>query len=138
MPFGEADGPIPAPQRPALPTSEKVTLDTDAYFDFDKATLTPEGERRLDALAARIQALSLEVIVATGHADWTGSDPYNQRLSERRASAVKRYLAQKGVPNGRMFTEGKGEKQPVASNATREGRAQNRRVEVEMVGTRAR
>ncbi len=135
VPFGEAGA---VTQQRVLPTSEKVTLDTDTYFDFDKATLKPAGERNLDALAARIKALSLEVIVATGHADWIGTDAYNQHLSEQRALAVKRYLARQGVPNGRIFTEGKGEKQPVASNATREGRAQNRRVEVEMVGTRTR
>ncbi len=120
------------------PVSEKVTLDTDTYFDFDKASLKREGRRKLDVLAAQIDALKLEVIVATGHADWTGSDRYNQKLSERRALAVKRYLAEKGVPNNRIFTEGKGEKEPLASNATRTGRAQNRRVEVEVVGTRDR
>ncbi len=122
----------------AAPTSEKVTLDTDTYFDFDKATLKPQGRRKLDALAERISAMQLEVVVATGHTDWTGTDSYNQRLSERRALAVKRYLADKGVPTDRIFTEGKGEKQPSATNATRAGRAQNRRVEVEMVGTRPR
>lgn len=118
--------------------SEKVTLDTDTYFNFDKATLKPAGRQKLEALAARIRELTLEVIVATGHADWTGSTRYNQKLSERRALAVKRYLTKQGVPEARIFTEGKGEKQPVASNATRAGRAQNRRVDVEVIGTRDR
>lgn len=118
------------------PRTEKVTLATDTYFDFDKSVLKPEGRRKLDELASRLLATTLEVVVATGHTDWTGSDSYNQRLSERRALAVKQYLASKGVPADRIFTEGKGEKQPVASNKTREGRAQNRRVEVEVVGTR--
>ncbi len=138
VPFGDNGEPKSAGQRPAEPSSSKVTLDTDTYFDFDKSTLKSEGKRRLDNLSARIRELDLEVIVATGHTDWTGSDAYNQRLSERRALAVKRYLVQKGVPGDRIFTEGKGEKQPVASNATRAGRAQNRRVEVELVGTRKR
>ncbi len=135
-----ADGSEPATSaaRRSEPGSEKVTLDTDTYFDFDKASLKPEGRRKLEALAKRIRALNLEVIVATGHTDWTGGAQYNQRLSERRALAVKRYLAEQGVPNERIFTEGKGEKQPATSNATRAGRAQNRRVEVEVVGKRER
>jgi OOP family OmpA-OmpF porin len=66
-----------------------------------------------------------------------GNDAYNQRLSVRRAEAVKNYLVSKGVEQNRVYTEGKGEKQPVADNSTREGRAKNRRVEIEVVGTRA-
>ncbi len=128
---------VPSEKRPE-PASEKVTLDTDTYFDFDKATLKPEGRRKLDALAERISGMQLEVVVATGHTDSTGTKAYNQRLSERRAQAVKHYLAGKGVPRQSIFTDGKGELQPAISNATRAGRAQNRRVEVEMVGTRSR
>lgn len=120
------------------PSSEKVTLDTDTYFDFDKSTLKPDGERKLRELAKRLSSMNLEVVVATGHTDWTGTDAYNQKLSERRASAVKQFLSRQGLPENRIFTEGKGEKQPVASNRSREGRAQNRRVEVELVGTRSR
>ncbi len=137
-PLGESGEPATTAVKPAAPASEKVTLDTDTYFDFDKATLKPEGQRKLDALAERISSMELEVVVATGHTDWTGTKTYNQRLSERRALAVKRYLADKGVARERIFTEGKGETQPAASNASRPGRAQNRRVEVEMVGTRQR
>lgn len=118
------------------PKAEKVTLDTDTYFDFDRSTLKPAGKRKLDELASRIASMQLEVVVATGHTDWTGTDAYNQKLSERRARAVKNYLVEKGFPAGRIFTDGKGEKQPVATNKTREGRAANRRVEVELVGTR--
>ncbi len=123
----------PAPEEPR---TEKVTLATDAYFDFDKAVLKAEGQRKLDELASRLLKTKLEVVVATGHTDWTGPDSYNKKLSQRRAQAVKEYLASKGVPADRIFTEGKGEQQPVATNKTREGRAQNRRVEVEVVGTR--
>lgn len=135
----QATEPSPPPSAAARqPQSEKVTLDTDTYFDFDKSTLKPEGERRLKELASRLAAMKLEVVVATGHTDWTGTDAYNQKLSERRAQAVKRFLTEQGLPGDRIFTEGKGEKQPIASNRTREGRAKNRRVEVELVGTRSR
>lgn len=126
------------PASETQPKSEKITLETDTYFDFDKATLKPEGKRKLQELAQRLSSMNLEVVVATGHTDWTGTDAYNQKLSERRASTVKHFLAAQGLPEKRIFTEGKGEKQPVADNRTREGRAQNRRVEVELVGTRNR
>lgn len=116
--------------------SEKVTLDTDTYFDFDKATLKPEGRTKLDELANRLSGMRLEVVVATGHTDATGPTSYNQKLSVRRAQAVKAFLEEKGLPVDKIFTTGKGETQPVAPNKTREGRAQNRRVEVEVVGIR--
>ena len=77
-------------------------------------------------------------MIAVGHADSIGSDAYNQRLSLRRAEAVKKFLVSKGVEANRVYTEGKGEKSPVADNKTNEGRAKNRRVEVEVVGTRTR
>jgi OOP family OmpA-OmpF porin len=77
------------------------------------------------------------VIIAVGHTDSIGSDAYNQALSERRANAVKDYLVSKGIEKNRVYTEGKGEKQPIATNATAEGRAKNRRTEIEVVGTRA-
>ncbi len=80
--------------------------------------------------------INLEVIIAVGHTDSVGTDAYNQKLSVRRADAVKAYLVNKGVESNRVYTEGKGEKQPVADNKTAEGRAKNRRVEIEVVGTR--
>lgn len=136
---------VPETQAPALAAgtagaaaSEKVTLDTDTYFDFDKATLKPEGESRLKEIANRVSSMKLEVVVATGYTDWTGTDAYNQKLSERRANTIKRFLANQGIPNKRIFIEGKGEKDPVTSNQTREGRAKNRRVVVELVGQRDR
>jgi OOP family OmpA-OmpF porin len=122
----------------AQPQSEKVTLDTDTFFDFDKSTLKPEGQRKLQEIAQRLSSMNLEVVVATGHTDWTGSDAYNQRLSERRAGAVKDFLVQQGIAGNRIFSEGKGKKQPIATNHTREGRAKNRRVVIELVGTRKR
>jgi OOP family OmpA-OmpF porin len=126
--------PAPVPQPPA---ATKVTYAADAFFDFDKAVLKPEGKAKLDDLVGKIQGISLEVIIAVGHTDSVGADTYNQKLSVRRAESVKAYLVSKGIEKNRVYTEGKGEKQPVADNKTSEGRAKNRRVEIEVVGTRA-
>jgi OOP family OmpA-OmpF porin len=84
-----------------------------------------------------VKDINLEVIIAVGHTDSIGTDAYNQRLSVRRAESVKAYLVSKGIEKNRVYTEGKGEKQPVADNKTSEGRAKNRRVEIEVVGTRS-
>ena len=95
-----------------------------------------EGRAKLDDLVGKIKGISLEVIIAVGHTDSVGSDAYNQKLSVKRAESVKAYLVTKGIEKNRVYTEGKGEKQPVADNKTPEGRAKNRRVEIEVVGTR--
>jgi len=118
------------------PTATKVVLNADTFFDFDKDTLKPEGRQVLDQVASQATSINLETLIAVGHTDSIGSEQYNQGLSERRANSVKQYLVGKGIDPNRIYTEGKGELQPVASNATREGRAQNRRVEIEIVGTR--
>ena len=123
---------------PAAPVSEKVTFAADAFFDFDKSVLKPEAKAKLDDLVAKTSAVALEVIIAVGHTDSVGTDGYNQKLSVRRSEAVKAYLVGKGIEKNRVYTEGKGEKQPVADNKTSEGRAKNRRVEIEVVGTRAK
>ena len=128
----------PAPVVAPVVQSEKVTFAADALFDFDKAVLKPEGKAKLDDLVSKTSGINLEVIVAVGHTDSVGSDEYNQKLSVRRAEAVKAYLVGKGIEKNRVYTEGKGEKQPVADNKTTEGRAKNRRVEIEVVGTRAK
>ena len=113
-----------------------MTYAADAFFDFDKSVLKPEGKAKLDDLVGKVQGINLEVVIAVGHTDSVGSDAYNQALSVRRSEAVKAYLVSKGIEKNRVYTEGKGEKQPVADNKTSEGRAKNRRVEIEVVGTR--
>jgi len=125
-----------APKPPPAPVAQKVTLAADVLFDFDKSVIKPDGKSRLDDLAQKVRAISLEVVIAIGHADSIGTDAYNQKLSVRRAESVKAYLVSKGVEPNRIYTEGKGEKQPVASNKTKDGRAKNRRVEIEVIGTR--
>ena len=136
------DGPLtqPAPAAPVavapVPTAEKVTYAADTFFDFDKSIVKPEGKAKLDELINALSGLDTEVIVAVGHTDWIGTDAYNQKLSVRRANAVKAYLVSKGVPAEKIFTEGKGKRQPIADNRTNKGRAKNRRVEVEVVANR--
>jgi OOP family OmpA-OmpF porin len=136
---GAAPAPAPGPAAVVpVPTSEKVTFAADAFFDFDKSVLKPEGKAKLDDLVSKMSGMNLEVVIAVGHTDSIGTDAYNQRLSLRRSAAVKAYLVSKGVEKNRVYTEGKGEKQPVADNKTAAGRAKNRRVEIEVVGTRNR
>jgi OmpA-OmpF porin, OOP family len=138
----KAAAPAPAAAAPAaapapMPVAAaKVTYASDAFFDFDKAVLKPEGKAKLDDLVGKVKGINLEVIIAVGHTDAVGSDAYNQKLSVKRSEAVKAYLVSKGIEKNRVYTEGKGEAQPVADNKTRDGRAKNRRVEIEVVGTR--
>ena len=131
--------PVVVPPAVVVPATvaTKVTYAADAFFDFDKSVIKPEGKAKLDDLVGKIKDINLEVIIAVGHTDSVGSDSYNQKLSVRRSEAVKAYLVSKGIEKNRVYTEGKGEKQPVADNKTAEGRAKNRRVEIEVVGTRA-
>ena len=131
-----APAPKAAAPAPAPAAATKVTYAADAFFDFDKSVVKPAGKAKLDDLVAKVKGINLEVIIAVGHTDSIGSDAYNQKLSVRRAEAVKAYLVSKGIEKNRIYTEGKGEKQPVADNKTKEGRAKNRRVEIEVVGTR--
>jgi OOP family OmpA-OmpF porin len=133
--------PAPAPVAPVAvvapaPTSEKVTFAADALFDFDKSVLKPEGKSKLTELAAKLKDINLEAIVATGHTDSVGKAEYNQKLSVRRAESVKAFLVAAGVAADRIYTSGKGATQPVADNKTAAGREKNRRVEIEVVGTR--
>jgi len=136
-PAAPAPASAPAPAaKPMPPAAVKVTYAAETFFDFDKAVLKPEGKAKLDDLAEKIKGINLEVIIAVGHTDAIGTDAYNQKLSVRRAEAVKAYLTTKGLDKNRVYTEGKGKTQPVADNKTSEGRAKNRRVELEVVGTR--
>ena len=122
----------PAP----APVSEKVSFASEALFDFDQSALKPQGKAALDQLLGQLTGMDLEVIVTVGHTDAVGPDAYNQKLSQRRAEAVKAYLVAQGVETNRVYTEGKGETQPVADNTSAAGRTKNRRVTVEVVGTR--
>jgi len=136
--------PAPAPAPAPMITSQKITFQADALFDFDKAVLKPEGKAKLSDLAAKIKSVNLEVVVATGYTDKIGSDKYNDRLSLRRAQAVKAYLVSQGIEANRVYTEGKGKRNPVVTDCMQKNRkalisclAPNRRVEVEVVGTAA-
>jgi OOP family OmpA-OmpF porin len=137
-----ATTPAPAPKPAPKPMAEKVTLAADVLFDFDRAVVKPEGKAKLDDLTQKIRGINLEVVIAIGHADMIGSDAYNQKLSERRAASVKTYLVSKGIEPNRIYTEGKGEKQPVKACPKVRGKAliaclqPNRRVEVEIIGTK--
>lgn len=127
--------PPPPPKAPE-PTSEKVSFAAETLFDFDKSAVKPAGKAALDDLLLKLKGMNTEVVVTVGHTDSVGSNEYNQKLSLRRAEAVKAYLVGTGMDATRVYTEGKGETQPLADNATAEGRAKNRRVTVEVVGTR--
>ncbi len=142
-----AAAPAPKAAAPAAPkpAAEKITVAADALFDFDKAILRAEGKAKLDELVAKAGQIKLEVILAVGHTDRLGSAGYNQKLSERRANAVKEYLVAKGIEANRIYTEGKGETQPVTGN-TCKGNAKtkalisclqpDRRVDIEVIGTK--
>jgi OOP family OmpA-OmpF porin len=126
-----AAAPAPAPRR-----TESITLGADAAFDTGKADLKPEGQAKLESLAIRLKEIRFDAIQVTGHTDSVGGDVPNQRLSLRRAEAVKQYLASHGVDPKKIRTAGRGKATPVADNKTAQGRARNRRVEVEIKGTR--
>lgn len=138
-----APAPAPAPAAPA-PVIEKVSLESDVLFEFDQATLRPQGREKLDELADRIKDAQVESIVAVGHADRIGPAQYNEKLSAERAEAVKQYLAQKGIEEQRVRTEGAGQSQPVTGDQCKGLRGSklisclqpDRRVEIEVRGTR--
>ena len=137
-PVAAKAAPAPAAAPVAAAAATKVTYAADAFFDFGKSVLKPEGKAKLDDLVSKVKSISLEVVIAVGHTDAVGSDASNQRLSVARSEAVKAYLVSKGIDKNRIYTEGKGETSPVADNKTKEGRAKNRRVEIEVVGTRSK
>ena len=116
-------------------SQNKITLQADTLYDFNKSDLKPEGKATLDKIAADLSKIKLEVIIAVGNTDSIGTDAYNMALGQRRAQSVKTYLVAKGIDASRIYTESKGKSNPVASNATEEGRAKNRRTDIEVVGT---
>jgi len=146
-PEPRAAQPVPAPAAAPKPApkavAEKATIATEPYFDFDRAVIRPDAKAKLDEQVGKLRDVNLEVVIAVGHADRIGGDAYNMKLSLRRADSVKAYLVSKGVPASRIYTEGKGERQPVkdckGEKKTKELIAclqPNRRVEVEAVGSR--
>lgn len=126
----------PAEPAKPVPTSEKTTFSAEALFAFDSSVLRPAGKASIDELLSKLQGMDTDVMITVGHTDSIGSNAYNEKLSLRRAASVKKYLVSKGIDASRIYTEGKGETQPVADNKTAEGRAKNRRVTVEVVGMR--
>lgn len=125
-----APPPPPIASPPPAPPSRKIATLMGPSFDFNKATLRPEGRQKVEHAAGVLRENVTVHVVVEGHTDSVGSDAYNQRLSERRAASVRDYLVEKGISPSRIRTQGYGETRPVASNATEEGRAQNRRVEI--------
>jgi len=136
--------PAPAPAPAPAPQVQKITLASKALFDFDKAVLKPEGKAAIDSeiLAKLPQVQKLELVLVTGHTDRIGTQQYNQKLSERRADAVRDYLVSKGVARDKIETLGMGKTQPVPGvvctmtqlKALIACLAPNRRVEVEVKG----
>ncbi|MBE0490371.1 MAG: OmpA family protein [Halomonas sp.] len=107
-----------------------LNMPSSVTFGFDSSELTTSARNALNDVASILTQYSDTRVNIAGHTDSTGNADYNQRLSERRAEAVGNYLAQSGVSRNRLYMSGYGQSQPVASNATEEGRAQNRRVEI--------
>ena len=133
--------PAPAPAK-MLP--QKINFSADALFDFDKAVLKPEGKAMLDDLARTLQGANYNVIATTGHTDRFGTDDYNQKLSMRRANAVKDYLTSRDIAANMISVDGKGETQPVTKAGDCQGAKSakviaclqpDRRVDVEVTGT---
>jgi OmpA-OmpF porin, OOP family len=134
--------PPPAPQAqpaPAPATQPRtITLNADANFAFDKADLLPAGKQELDRFVQDSDGVNIGTVVINGYTDSVGAKAYNERLSQRRAQAVRNYLASHGLHAGQYQVNGYGASNPVASNATAEGRARNRRVEIQTSGITAR
>ena len=124
--------PAPAPAPAPTEVAERIVL-RGVNFDFDQSTIRPDAAVILDEAARILKGRDDVQVAVAGHTDWTGTDDYNQGLSERRAASVRDYLVGQGVAAGRLSTRGYGESQPVASNETREGRALNRRVELNVL-----
>jgi len=119
-----------APPRVEVPAPLVASLAADVNFDFDKSVLKPEGRAALDRLVTDMRQVEVRRVDLVGHTDSIGTEQYNQGLSERRAASVQTYLIDRGVNPALITASGRGELQPIASNATPEGRAMNRRVDI--------
>jgi outer membrane protein OmpA-like peptidoglycan-associated protein len=125
----ELEAAIPGAEVERVGEGILVTFDSGILFDYDSATLKPAARENLRNLATSLEKYPGNNIVLVGHTDADGSDEYNQGLSQRRAAAAASFLASQGVPRSRIDATGRGENEPVASNASASGKAQNRRVE---------
>jgi OOP family OmpA-OmpF porin len=134
----EAPKPVVAAKPAPQPVKAAITIQAEALFDFDKSVLKPEGKKSIDEAIAKMKSVDVEMVIATGHTDSVGTDAYNQKLSERRATTVKEYMVSQGISAAKITTLGKGETQPVATNKTAEGRAKNRRVDIEFKGVQTK
>ncbi len=134
---GPAEAPPPPPPPapvakappPPPPVKKKIVLRS-VHFDFDKSAIRPDAVPILNEAAETLKGEGGVAVIVEGHTDSVGTDAYNQKLSHRRADAVRQYLVKHGIAANRVTTEGFGESRPVASNDTADGRAQNRRVEL--------
>ena len=120
----------PAQEVVAAPQDEVIVLSDKVLFDFNSSTLTPAANQVLADISKRLTESAIIGVLVKGHTDSVGSEAFNQQLSQRRADSVASFLVSQGVAADKIHTEGHGEGQPVADNATDEGRAQNRRVEI--------
>jgi OOP family OmpA-OmpF porin len=122
--------PLPPPSPPPPPAAKEKLVLRGVHFDSNKADIRPEDEPVLDEAAENLKQNANVVVDVNGYCDAAGADEYNQKLSERRAASVARYLSDKGVPSDHLVPHGFGKTNFVATNDTDEGRAQNRRVEL--------
>ncbi len=128
--------PAVTPAQPGVGAVEKVTVRAVARFDFDRADLREQDHAALLAEVAQMKNVTWQSVVAVGFTDSVGSDDYNRGLSARRAEGVRQYLLAKGLEPAMVRAQAQGEVEPVADNASAEGRAQNRRTEVRFEGVR--
>ncbi len=134
-----APTPPPPPPVEVKPTIEHVTIGGQALFDLNSASLTANGKAAIDDIVEKLHSFDkVRSITITGHTDSTGSEAYNQKLSERRAQAVADYLKSRGVNPALLNVVGMGELAPIADNNTREGRQMNRRVEIDIDGSKVK
>ena len=136
-PVPAAPAPAPAPKPVVKTVTESVSLSAGALFGVNSDVIKDAGKAELRELAVHIKELSdIQSVDIVGYTDSSGAADYNQKLSQRRAAAVKNFLMDNGVSTKVMTTLGLGEDKPVASNATAEGRAKNRRVEITIRGSK--